>query len=202
MKFAAPIVFLLATSAALSGCGPSGGDENATDQKPVERGQSAPMESDVAGDPAIQPETNDGATAASVDCSQLQTAPLTPEANRSETGARAVLLEWASALENKRFDRAWCQFADGGRASGMSLKQFTAQWAKFEKLTVAVPGGSMERAAGTSYYTAPATITAEGKDRTETVFAGDVVLSRVNDVPGAAPADLRWSIRSADLARQ
>ena len=53
----------------------------------------------------------------------------------------------------------------------------------------------MEGAAGTIYYTAPITITgSSGKE-----LAGDVVLSRVDDVPGASPESLRWSVRNFNV---
>ena len=54
----------------------------------------------------------------------------------------------------------------------------------------------MEGAAGTSYYTAPVTITGANGQR----LSGEIVLSRVNDVPGATPEQLRWRVRELDLS--
>ncbi len=51
-----------------------------------------------------------------------------------------------------------------------------------------------EGAAGSSYYTAPVTIT-DGARR----LSGEVVLRRANDVPGATPEQLRWHIESSTL---
>ena len=149
-----------------------------------------------AGDLTIENETTvrDGA----VDCAGLRT-EVTQEAARSETGARSVLLDWGAALENGRFDRAWCQFAKGGMASGMSRTDYARYWSRFDRLTVAIGEGTMEGAAGTSYYRAPVTVTAVRSDAGTTELAGEVVLSRTNDVPGATSTDLQWTIRSARL---
>ena len=140
------------------------------------------------------------ATPDEVDCAAQRT-KLTPEATRSETGARSALLDWSRELENGRFERSWCQFARNGAASGMTLAQYRSFWGRFESLTVAAPTGRMEGATGTSYYTAPARVTARTRDGAATVLEGDVVLSRVNDVPGATAEQLSWTIRSADLTQ-
>jgi hypothetical protein len=60
--------------------------------------------------------------------------------------------------------------------------------------------GESEGAAGSIYYTAPVTII-DGARR----LTGEVVLRRVNDVPGATPEQLRWHIESttgADARRR
>ena len=54
--------------------------------------------------------------------------------------------------------------------------------------------GIGEGAAGSLYYTAPVVLI-DGKER----IAGEVVLRRVNDVPGATAEDLRWHIESHTL---
>jgi len=46
-------------------------------------------------------------------------------------------------------------------------------------------------------FPAPVTITGSNGQRIE----GDIVLSRVNDVPGATPEQLRWRVRELDLSR-
>ena len=143
--------------------------------------------------PAGEPPVAD--TASTPDCTQMRAPALTAEAQAGEKGARNTLLEWASALENGRFERAWCQF----REAPVDAAAYAGTWGDFDRLTVQMPTGRMEGAAGTSYDTAPTVILAE-KDGRTTRFAGDVVLSRVNDVPGASEEDLLWLIRSAELA--
>lgn len=123
---------------------------------------------------------------------------LTSEAERGEKGARNVLLSWARAIELREYDQAWDLFGASGKER-MSRAEFARIFAGLDDITVAVPGGSMEGAAGSSYYTSQATITAEDADGRPVRFEGPVVLRRVNDVPGATAAQLRWHVESADL---
>lgn len=132
------------------------------------------------------------------DCSKFGAPRLTRETERSETGARSVLIEWARALENRQWARAWCQFGDNGGASGQIFREFERDWSAKGRITVAVPTGKMEGAAGSSYYTAPARVSVAG-DGKERILMGNVILRRVNDVPGASEEQLRWHIESARL---
>lgn len=133
------------------------------------------------------------------DCSTLHAPRLTAEAERSETGARSVLIEWARALENRQWARAWCQFGDNGGASGQIFREFERDWSARGRITIAVPTGKMEGAAGSSYYTAPARISILGDNGKESILMGNVILRRVNDIPGASVEELRWHIESARL---
>lgn len=110
-------------------------------------------------------------------------------------GARAVLLTWARALENRQFGTAWDQFGN----PPASRAAFTKWWQRYRTITVSVLNGEMEGAAGSSYYTAPAIVTGETIEGKAFRLQGDVILRRVNDVDGATPAQLRWHIESADL---
>ena len=78
-----------------------------------------------------------------------------------------------------------------------------AEWRKLfadlGEITVAVPGGTMEGAAGSSYYTSDATITATDSEGRPIRYEGPIVLRRVNDVPGASAEQLRWHIESVKL---
>lgn len=129
--------------------------------------------------------------------------PSTPsditDAYRGEKGARGVLLTWARALENGNYALAWEQFGNGGKDSGTSKALYSAQFDKYRRITVAMPSGTMEGAAGSSYYTAPTTLTGELRGGGVEVLKGDVVLRRVNDVPGASSEQLHWHIYKADL---
>ena len=136
---------------------------------------------------------------ATPDCATLRGPALTPEAQRTETSARAVIVDWARALELRQWDRAWCQFGDKGGASGQSFAEFRRDWDARGKITVAVPSGTMEGAAGSSYYTVPTRVGIAEPDGTERVLMGEVILRRVNDVPGASEEELRWHIASARL---
>jgi hypothetical protein len=54
----------------------------------------------------------------------------------------------------------------------------------------------VEGAAGSSYCTVTGTLT-DAADPAKPPIAGSMVLKRVNDVPGATPDQLRWTLRSS-----
>jgi len=145
-------------------------------------------------------------TAASVDPAEgendglpdVTPAPLTPEAARTEKGARANLLAWARGIELREFDQAWSLMGDAARAQ-ISKQAFNRMFAPLRDITVAVPAGTMEGAAGSSYYTVPTLVTGTRADGTRTTLKGGVVLRRVNDVPGASAEQLAWRIERLGL---
>lgn len=57
----------------------------------------------------------------------------------------------------------------------------------------------MEGAAGSSFYTALVTITGGEKSGRPVRIEGEAVLRRVNDVPGASAAQLRWHFERLSL---
>ena len=116
---------------------------------------------------------------------------LTPEAQAGETGARSLVLTWARALELEEFGQAHALMGKAGRET-WSRAEFAAMFDGLNEISVTVPDGTMEGAAGSSYYTVPTTITAQDHSGRPIGFKGEVVLRRVNDVPGATPDQLRW----------
>lgn len=72
-------------------------------------------------------------------------------------------------------------------------------FAGLEGIAVAVDDGTMEGAAGSSFYTAPVTITARDRQGRPIRFEGEAVLRRVNDVPGATAAQLAWHFETLRL---
>ena len=80
-----------------------------------------------------------------------------------------------------------------------SEAEFAAIFADLDKITIAAPNGQMEGAAGSSYYTAPLTVTGTDKNGRPVRLEGEAVLRRVNDVDGATPAQLRWHFQSLTL---
>lgn len=193
-------LFALLAALALGGCGQDGPvpEDTPIDGAPEASRDTTPTRAEEASSPSPRRAGSDRP----FDCAALRPAALVQDAQRGEKGARNLLLEWAAALEHRRFDTAWCQFAEDGSASGLSRADFARFWDRYERLSVAVQEGRIEGAAGTSYYAAPATITATTASGDEVVFEGDVVLRRVNDVPGASAEQLLWQIRSADLNRR
>jgi hypothetical protein len=168
----------------------AGNDTLATAPLPA----TTPGSADEAPLPAPAPSVTGNEAAAPTPA----TPPLTDRAERSETGARAVLLDFARAIELKRFGQAYDLLSPGDKQR-WSRADFAAIFKDLGKLTVAVPTGTMEGAAGSSYYTAPITITSADKDGRPVRIEGETVLRRVNDVPGATPAQLRWHFDKVTL---
>jgi hypothetical protein len=123
---------------------------------------------------------------------------LTPEAERGETGARNVLVSFARAIELREYDQAWAMLGIAARQN-WTRQQFNAAFAGLDQITVAVPDGEMEGAAGSSYYNAAVTVTATDADGRPVRIEGPITLRRVNDADGATPQQLRWHIESLRL---
>jgi hypothetical protein len=66
----------------------------------------------------------------------------------------------------------------------------------YKQPTIAIAGLEQEGAAGSIYCTVSGTLTDAAHPATP-AQKGELVLKRVNDVPGATPAQLRWTIRSS-----
>lgn len=119
---------------------------------------------------------------------------LTPEAEKSETGARSLLLAWADAMEDRAFAEAYKLFGDYAERTGQTATQYAAAFADYRTVTVAVGEGMAEGACGSLYYEVPVTLTGTTRAGKPYVRDGTMTLRRVNDVDGATPAQLRWHL--------
>jgi len=122
---------------------------------------------------------------------------LTDAAERGEKGARNVLLEFARAIEMNRFGEASALLGPAGAQWGEG--ELARRFAGMGRLTVAVGDGTMEGAAGSSYYSVPLSVTGADRDGRPARIAGEAVVRRVNDVDGATAAQLRWHFASLRL---
>lgn len=125
---------------------------------------------------------------------------LPDDLERTEAGARNVLLLFTRAIELREYDQAWAML-DRNAQQKWSKAAFNAFFKGLSNITVAAPGGEMEGAAGTTYYNSKADITATGADGRPVHVEAPLVLRRVNDVPGATEEQLRWKIDRVDLVR-
>ena len=73
-----------------------------------------------------------------------------------------------------------------------------ALFAGYKQPTIAISGVGEEGAAGSLYCTVSGALTDAGAP-SKPAQSGEIVLKRVNDVPGATPAQLRWTIRSSSF---
>ena len=187
MIYKTPLV--LSALVALAACSP----QPAEDAVP---GDSVDVSSS-ATPPAPSPTVEAGS--AETPGEDLSAPMLTPEAEKGEKGARNILFEWARALESKDFDRAYAQWGDGGKRSGMSREAYARQFAQYDRITVAIGLGTVEGAAGSLYYQVPVTLTGVTASGETETLQGPVTVRRVNDVDGASAAQLRWHIETAKL---
>ena len=105
-----------------------------------------------------------------------------------------VLIAWAKAMSLKQWDSAYLYWEAKGLGTGLTPMQFKAKWGQLGNPEFEIHPGKYEGAAGSSYYTAPVVLI-DGQRRER----GEVVLRRVNDVPGASPEQLRWHIESMTI---
>lgn len=124
---------------------------------------------------------------------------LAPKAERTETGARSVLLSFARAIELREYDQAWAMLTPQAQQK-WSRARFNGLFESLRDISVAVPEGTMEGAAGSSYYTSNAEITASDADGRPVRLEGPIVLRRVNDVPGSSAEQRRWHIDRVELS--
>jgi hypothetical protein len=117
----------------------------------------------------------------------------------TERDPKVVLAGWAAALERRDWAEARRYWGDSGDGSGQSAQDFAAAWDKYRTLDVEVKDGAQEGAAGSLYYTAPVSLKAVEQDGAAVSKVGEVVLRRVNDVPGATAEQLRWHMESTTL---
>lgn len=114
---------------------------------------------------------------------------------KSAEAAGQVVQHYAALTEQKRFAEAEADWRDRATASTFTAKLRPNQQNHFE---IGKPGDP-EGAAGSSFVTVPIII--YGKDSTGKDYrrSGDVILRRVNDVPGSTEAQRRWHIEHIDM---
>jgi hypothetical protein len=110
---------------------------------------------------------------------------------------RTVAQAYADALARRDFAfaaRVW----DDPVIDEARLK---ALFAGYKQPSIAFAGTQEEGAAGSLYCTVSGKLT-DGGDPAKPAQDGEIVLRRVNDVPGATPAQLRWTIRSSTFVEK
>ena len=109
---------------------------------------------------------------------------------------RLFVREMAALLNAREFDKAYGLLRDGAPPRN----QFMEAFAQYSSLNVRVgASGDQEGAAGSIYVKVPLIVagTLEGKP---IVRRADVVLRRVNDVPGSNEAERRWHVERIEWA--
>lgn len=149
------------------------------------------------GDPAEETPPTPGEVAAGETPSPDEVAPETVIA---DAGDPADTLEaWADALEARDWTAARAVWGESGEASGMTPEEFAAAYDKYRTINIELGEGRIEGAAGTVYYEAPVVMEGELESGEAYRMEGPVVVSRVNNVPGASTEELEWHIATSDL---
>ena len=132
----------------------------------------------------------------------LAVAASVPAADRTPAAARAVVAHYYDAIDHGHYRTAYLCWDRAGAASRQTYAAFVRGFARTKHVRV-VTGRPTdgEGAAGSVFVTVPVTVTATLKDGTPQRFRGSYVLRRVNAVPSATSAQLRWHIDSANLTR-
>lgn len=171
-----------------------------------DRATTTPTAADPVREPvaaAVTPQepspTEPSSAASRADDNALVAAPLAPEAAKGVPGAQTTLNSFARAIELKQLDKAWAMLGATAK-SKWSKAAFDQRFAGLQDVTMVVPEGTIEGAAGSSFYTSQAVITARDSQGRPVRLEGPIVLRRVNDIEGATPEQLRWHIESADLS--
>ena len=117
--------------------------------------------------------------------------PKGPIDPKSAEGAGQVVQHYGALIEQRRWAEAQRLWGDEASAAQFSLqlKRYPETHLEIGKL------GDMEGAAGSIYVTEP--VTFYGKDQNDAQFrrSAEVILRRVNDVPGSTEAQRRWHIQ-------
>jgi hypothetical protein len=111
-----------------------------------------------------------------------------------------LLRAYYGAIDRRDWRAAYRAWGGDGAASGQSYDEFKATLETTKATVMEIIGPERtEGAAGSIYATVPVVVRVDLKDGTRHNYAGNYVVKRVNDVPGATPEQLRWHIESADL---
>lgn len=105
---------------------------------------------------------------------------------------REVATGYSQALQRRAFDLA-AQFWDDPVIDGARLE---ALFDGYAQPTLEIADIRQEGAAGSLYCTVTGALT-DAADPATPPRQGEIVLRRVNDVPGATAEQLRWTIRSS-----
>lgn len=173
---------------AMTACGPEGGSVNVSDATENE----ARMGSD--GDSLVDNAIEDEAALADEEPPVDASMPPIDAGDPSDVAQR-----WANALEARDWETARLSWGESGMASGLDAEEFEIAFSKYRTINVTFGEPRREGAAGTLYYEVPVTMTGELENGDAYRMEGPLLLSRVNDVPGASTEERKWHIEMSDL---
>lgn len=172
---------LLLPGLLLAGCGSKAAKPDdtaapqaaATEAPPMPVASTTPLPAEAPGAPAV----TDFADYSSKDCA-------------------TVVRRYTDSLRAGAFDVAALAWAD----PAIDAARLQALFVNYREPAIAADVPEVEGAAGSLYCTVKGTLSDAG-DADRAPVKGQLQLRRVNDVDGATPAQLRWTIRSSTFVR-
>jgi hypothetical protein len=116
---------------------------------------------------------------------------------KSVEAAGQVVQHYGALIEQKRWTESWKLWSNADAA-----RQFDRNWRDSSDvhLEIGKPGDS-EGAAGSIYSTMPVVFHGKRMNGTDYRERAEIVLRRVNDVPGSTEAQRRWHIENINFLR-
>jgi hypothetical protein len=171
-------ILLLAASLLICGCGRPAKQEQLAAREPALNNVSAPKRAAPAAQSAPLSEPN---------------GPIDP---KTAEAAGQVVQSFGALTEQNRWSEANALWSDLAAAA-----KFHASLANVADLHLEIGNpGEPEGAAGSVYVTIPAIFYGDLKNGEEFRRSANVILRRVNDVPGSTEAQRRWHIERIDWA--
>jgi len=165
---------------ALASCGPQ-----RDPQQPVNN-STAPVIPSPSAPPA--PKTRASPSQPSIEDPTRLSEPSGPINPKSVEAAGAIVQQYGALIEQKRFSRAARLWSNAGAAEDFA-KQLNLPQVHLQIGAL----GQTEGAAGSIYTSVPAVFYGAGFRR-----PANIILRRVNDVPGSTEAQRRWHIERID----
>jgi len=121
--------------------------------------------------------------------------PKGPIDPKSVEAAGQVVQHYGALIEQSRWNQSWELWSNPDAA-----RQFDRNWQADREVHLEIgKPGEAEGAAGSIYVTMPVTFYGEDKKGADFRRPADVILRRVNDVPGSTEAQRRWHIERIEL---
>jgi hypothetical protein len=169
---------------ALASCGPQQQPQQAVNES------GAPVLPEASAPPAIGKNTTAETPANAAAPQASLPEPKGPIDPKSVEAAGQVVQHYGALIEQGRWKQSWELWSNPNAA-----RQFDRNWqADREVHLEIVKPGEAEGAAGSIYVTMPVTFYGMDKKGAEFRRPADVILRRVNDVPGSTEAQRRWHI--------
>jgi hypothetical protein len=123
--------------------------------------------------------------------------PRGPIDPKSAEAAGQVVQSYGALIEQGRWTESWKLWSDAAAA-----RQFDRNWRDFSEIHLEIGElGELEGAAGSIYMTMPVVFYGKRKNGTDSRERAEIVLRRVNDVPGSTEAQRRWHIDNIHFFR-